>query len=145
MQHPSKALLSLPLLLLLSTAASGQNLYRCGSTFSQTPCGNETAPARKLPSAAASGASAPAASGKELCERTLLNDGTLPDPYSAKIRTLRDKTEVIQYAGQAVAAVRYNLHVNARNSAGAYTGERLYACHLSPDGFRVLQMSQPNQ
>ncbi len=48
--------------------------------------------------------------------------------------------EAIQYAGKAVAARKYHLTINTKNSRGAYTGERAYACYLSEDERRVLKV-----
>jgi hypothetical protein len=120
-------------------AADAQTLYRCGNTYSQTPCAADAASARVPSSAAPDPASGTA--GQELCATDGLAQLAFPDPESTRIRSVnRAGTEVIQYAGKSVVARRYNLLVNTRNVQGAYTGERVYPCYLSEDERRVLKV-----
>lgn len=119
--------------------AHAQALYRCGNTYSQTPCAPDAAPARISGGAAPDAASA--TGGAEVCATDGVARLGLPDPESTRIRAVtRAGTEVIRYADQSVAARRYNLTLNTKNHSGGYVGERVYACFLSEDERRVLKV-----
>lgn len=127
-------------LLLLAASAIAQPLYRCGNTYSQTPCAPEAKPARISSGAAPD--QPEGLQGKELCAAEAPRLLGLPDPYSARIESLaKGETEVIQYAGQPIAARKVHLTINARNSAGAYAGEQAYLCYLSEDERRILRVA----
>jgi hypothetical protein len=116
-----------------------QTLYRCGNTYSQTPCAADAASARV--SAGAAPDAAPGLSGKELCINEGLTQLGFPDPYSTRVGAVtRAGSEAISYAGQAVAVRKYHLTVNAKNSAGVFTGDQVYVCYLSEDERRVLKV-----
>lgn len=135
--HPLSRVIALSAFFAVASHATAQNLYRCGNTFSQTPCGQDAKAVRTAPSTA----SAPSViKGKELCESAAPQSLGLKDPESTRFRTVRGKAEVIQYAGQPVVAVKYAMGVNTRNQYGAYTGEVTYHCFLSEDEQRLLQI-----
>jgi hypothetical protein len=127
-------------LLLVPAHPMAQPLYRCGNTYSQTPCAPDAQPVRVSPGAAPD---QPAGlQGAELCAAEAPRLLGLPDPYSARIESLtKGESEVIRYAGQPIAAHKYHLTINARNAAGAYAGERPYLCYLSEDERRILKVS----
>jgi hypothetical protein len=130
-------------LLLMATAALAQPLYRCGNTYSQTPCAPDARPARISSGAAPD--QPEGLQGQELCAAEAPRLLGMPDPYSARIESLaRGETEVIQYAGQPIAARKVHLTINARNSTGAYAGEQAYLCYLSEDERRILRV-QPSR
>ena len=134
----ARLLLSIALLLPCGFAAA-QQMYRCGNTFSQTPCGPDAA-ARTLPSASApEGASGP--SGYELCAVAARRLHGGPEPETARIERVGDRrSEVIQFSGQPLAAQRYDLSIDARTTNGVFSGPRLFGCWLSEDQRRVLQL-----
>jgi hypothetical protein len=130
-------LLAAPLLL-LPAAAFAQPLYRCGNTYSQTPCAAEAAP-KKLPSGAAPDASS-GPQGKELCSADGIKLLGLPDPESARIgAVVKGGSEVIQYAGKPTVARKYLMTINAKNVYGAYDGDRVFHCFVSEDERRILK------
>lgn len=123
-------------------AAQAQSLYRCGNTFSQTPCAADAASARVSGSAAPD--AAPAAPGGTVCANEGVAQMRFPDPESTRVLAVRKAgTEVIQYAGKPMAARRYNVIFNTRGANGAYLGERAFACYLSEDERRVLKVGAP--
>jgi hypothetical protein len=136
-----KILFAITALLAHIGPACAQKMYKCGSTFSQTPCGPDAA-AKTLPSGAAAD-SLPGLSGYELCVAAA-GKFSGPEPESARIQPLGErKSEVIQYAGKAMAAHRYDLAIDAKTQYGVYSGVRPYSCWLSEDQRRVLQFSAP--
>jgi hypothetical protein len=136
-----KILFALAVLVAHVGPASAQQMYKCGSTFSQTPCGPDAA-AKALPSAAAA-QSPPGLSGYELCVAAA-SKFSGPEPESARIQPLGDrKSEVIQYAGKPMAAHRYDLGIDAKTQYGVYSGVRAHSCWVSEDQRRVLQFSAP--
>ncbi|MBX3621081.1 MAG: hypothetical protein KF891_14015 [Rhizobacter sp.] len=122
-----------------AASAPSQTLYRCGSTYSQTPCAADAAPARISAGAAPD---APAASaGADVCASAGVAQLRFPDPESTRVVSVRKAgTEVIQYAGKSLAARRYDITLNTKGASGAYLGERVYACYLSEDEHRLLQV-----
>lgn len=121
------------------TATLSQQLYRCGNTYSQTPCAPDAAPARI--SADAAPEQAAGSSGKELCASEGVAQMQFSDPQSTRIRSVvKAGAEVIQYAGKPIAARKYHITLNTRNEVGAYVGDRVYLCYLSEDERRVLKV-----
>jgi hypothetical protein len=117
-----------------------QSLYRCGNTYSQVPCAAAASAVRIAPAAAPD--PAPGLQGKELCSALVPRLVRLDDPGSVRIESVvKGDAEVIQYAGQAIATRKYILSVNLANAHGAYVGARPYACFLSEDERRILQVS----
>ena len=142
---PGHTRMKLPLALGLAalctwpTPGAAQQLYRCGNTYSQTPCAPDATPARI--SAGAAPEQAPGASGKDLCASEGVAQLRFPDPESTRIQSVaKSGAEVIQYAGKPIAARKYKLTLNTKNAAGAYTGDRVYVCYLSEDERRVLKV-----
>jgi hypothetical protein len=121
-----------------------QTLYRCGNTYSQTPCAPDAAPARI--SAGAAPEQAAGHSGKDLCATDGVAQMRFPDPDSTRVVAVaQGGAEVIQYAGKPIASRRFNVTLNTKNEVGAYQGERVYACYLSEDERRVLKVELPRR
>ena len=119
--------------------AGAQQLYRCGNTYSQTPCAVDATPARI--SAGTAPEQAPGASGKDLCSSDGVAQLHFPDPDSTRIQSVtKAGSEAIQYAGKPIAARKYHLAINTKDGNGAYTGDRVYVCYLSEDERRVLKV-----
>lgn len=136
-----KKIIALTILLGLSSSVLAQNtLYKCktpegGVMLSDTKCVD----AERTVAANATTKSANAQSGEELCKAAVI--AALPDPDSAKFgSTSIGGYSVITYRGVRVSAKRLNLAVNARNSNGGYTGEKIYPCFVSAQGDRFLML-----
>jgi len=65
----------------------------------------------------------------------------LKDPASAKIEGVgKPEGTTVKVGLQPIAAKKYPVLLNAKNSYGAYAGAKLYYCYLSIDDQRVLQV-----
>lgn len=118
--------------------ASAQQMYKCGNTFSQTPCAPD-AVAKPVQSSAVPDAPA-GLSGYELCAAAARKMANSPEPETARIQPLGERrSEVIQYAGKPIATHRYDLAIDAKTQYGVFSGLQPYACWLSEDQRRVLQ------
>lgn len=119
---------------LAAGAAGAQQLYRCGSTFSQQPCGPD---ATVVPSAGVAQPNplppdVPAGPGveqaaKAACVDRLRRDVTFRDPDSVKVG-LVDRKGVFRHGLLGKPVRVYRLAVNAKNGYGGYTGEQAYMC-----------------
>lgn len=125
-------------LISLTHHASAQQLYRCGNTYSQIPCAADAA--SKSVYSGAAPVQAPGLSGYELCAAHAVKYVASPEPESARTMPMgQRRTEVIKYAGQSVAAHRFDLTVDAKTTYGVYSGPMAYSCWLSEDQARMLQ------
>jgi hypothetical protein len=124
---------------LLPGLAGAQQLYRCGNTFSQTPCGSDAATVR-VPGAAVptSGGNAP---GQACAQRVIA--ATTAQGGSARIVGVQTAgTEVIQYAKQSMAAKLYAVQVARVDGQGRDLGQVTVQCYTSEDDQRVLKVLQ---
>ena len=125
----------------VSTNSMAQAVYRCGNTFSGSPCGADakvviappTAPAKlQEPPAAPAPSDEVVQINKAVCEKR--TRAMLKDPESARIKLVsRGGVALQRMDGKAFYGVSYNMNVNAKNGYGAYTGERLYNCVFALD------------
>ncbi len=185
----SKIRFALALALLPSTfPALSQQLYRCGNTYSQTPCGGDAkeikvqvSPAcqeehtryseaciqhrmRELdkvttPAVSPDGkkAALQVEAAKKLppphpdvveenlrkCESKILR--SLKDPESAKISEGRRAGPSLDYVKgemRTYAAVAYHFKVNAKNSYGGYTGNKLFSCVMDLEEKTILRVNE---
>lgn len=123
------ALIALPLL------AGAQSVYKCGNTFSQTPCGADAKQIGKEPAIPVS-TKLPAdipppadriAANIATCEAK--TRAAMKDPDAAKIKDISRAGVSLQYrSGRAFPGVSYHMNVNGKNSYGGYVGEHLYSC-----------------
>ena len=117
---------------------SAQQMYKCGNTFSQTPCAPD-AVAKPVQSSTAPDAAA-GITGYELCAAAARKMANSPEPETARIQPIGERrSEVIQYAGKPIATHRYDLAIDAKTQYGVFSGLQPYACWLSEDQRRVLQ------
>jgi len=133
---PRSALL---LLCLLPALASAQQLYRCGNTFSQKPCGTDATTVR-VPGAAvpSTGGGSPG----QVCGQRVIASMSAQGG-SAQIDSVQTAgTEVIQYAKQSVAAHLYAVTLSRIDSQGRSLGQVTVQCYLSEDDQRVLWVVQ---
>jgi hypothetical protein len=132
--------------LLLSLCAAtlpvqAQTMYRCGNTYSQTPCSADAKAAKVSPGEAPDKAAR--LQGYELCAAAAPGKAATPEPESARVQPLGQRvSEVIQYAGQPLSTHRYDLTVDAKSQYGVYTGPVAYSCWVSEDQARILQFGR---
>ncbi len=116
-------------------AAQGQSVYKCGNTFSQTPCGADAKQIGVAPEIPLSRELPPdippagdrIAANMATCERE--TRASMKDPEAAKIKDIKRSGVSQQYhRGKTFAGVTYTMNVNGKNSYGGYVGERLYSC-----------------
>lgn len=130
----------LALTLLCSGSVAAQTMYRCGSTYSQTPCG-PAATATRTPSDVPADGPADQQPGAA-CAREAPGQLNVPDPTQLRVlSTSAGRAEVIQYAGQPVAARRFELSISTVSPAGVWLPARGYTCHLSEDQQRLLKFA----
>lgn len=127
----------------LSPALYAQSVYKCGSTYSQAPCGadakqlNTSPPQAKLPTDVVPPDDVVKAN-KVLCEK-LARLG-LKDPEGARITEMkRYGPRRIDFQGVSTA-VLYMFEINAKNSYGGFTGEKTGICLFSLDDKKFLRM-----
>jgi hypothetical protein len=130
---------ALALLSLLPAVCAAQSLYRCGNTYSQTPCAAAASAVRLSPGAAPE---TPAATQpRELCGAATVGVMQLPDANMARVESVvKGNSEAIEYAGKPMVARTYLVTVNVANAYGMYTGPKVHACYLSEDEQRVLKV-----
>lgn len=162
---------------LCAVASHAQKMYRCGNSFSQTPCGeNQKEIVIQTPDPCLSDGNkysmpcltreldASSAKTKEearlkaeelrrkvnehipdlppppgviaanvaLCETETRR--SLKDPDSARIKDVKRGGAANDYfQGKFTPRVSYFLNVNAKNSYGGYTGEKLFSCVFTLD------------
>ncbi|HMS27260.1 MAG TPA: hypothetical protein PKC80_07800 [Burkholderiaceae bacterium] len=125
-------------------------LYKCatpggGTAFQDVPCAgkSETVNVQGSNKQAMDSTSS---SGNGTCEKALFSTQKFNDPYSVQIVSItKSGTDAIPYANTSVVATKYVVIANAKNTNGAYEGEKSYICYTSPDGLRLLQFnSSPN-
>ncbi len=134
--------LVLAALALHSLPAAAQKLYRCGNSFSQTPCAAD-AISKPLPNDTVKGGG-DTKQGHNACVEMMRKSLNLPDSHTVTIESAkRGKTETIQYAEQTLVARTYIVSAAIRNAMGNKTGEQTTMCYLSEDEQRVLKVAAP--
>jgi len=129
---------ALGLALLAPLPSLAQPMYRCGNTFSQTPCASDARTVTVRPNPVST--PPPGLRGKELCADEVPRQLRLPDPASTRILSVtRQDAEAIQVLGQPQFARKYTVVLNTKNALGAYTGDTPYACYLNETETRVLK------
>lgn len=138
MNHSLHRMAGLLAMAALAAPVIAQPLYRCGSTYSQTPCGPEATATRTFADTVAdrpAGSQAGAACATHAPQ--VLN---VPDPTALRVvSTSASRAEVIQYSGQPVVALRYDLSISTVSPAGVWLAARPYTCFLSEDQQRILR------
>jgi hypothetical protein len=126
-------------LMAVPTTGRSQVTYRCGNTYSQTPCAVDAKPSPITGTAAPD--AAPGPTGAQVCRSSAVDALRLVDPEAARIRSVvKAGAQAIEYAGKPTVAHRYDMIINAKNLNGAYAGDRLFACFLSEDERRFLKV-----
>lgn len=130
--------------LLVALPAAAQQMYRCGSTFSQQPCGaGQQVIGSPPPSASAPVPDVPASpeiqdKARSQCLARLMQDVAFKDPESVRVRSV-ERRALAPITGTNQWARWYVITANAKNSHGGYTGDSPYLCFTDPkDETRVL-------
>ncbi len=139
----------LPVLAIWSACAFGQPMYRCGSTFSQQPCGPDATeikghggPQPSMPQGP--GEPEKVARMKALCREMLIQAPSWKDRDSLKIGEIRrGKADVKTIDGAPQVVRLYLTTVNGKNSYGAYTGDKPAVCYANEHETRVLDLLTP--
>jgi hypothetical protein len=133
---------ALLLVVLMSDSAPAQQMYKCGSTYSQVPCDAAAQPTRIYKDTQPN----PPAGlrGRELCRYLTPRAANLKDPFSAVVEQVAGPVgAVVRIGSDVIEAKRFDVMLNAKNSYGAYVGARPYGCFLSVDERRLLHLQSP--
>lgn len=135
-------------LLAACAAAGAQTMYRCGNTFSQTPCGSDAkagvTPRGENGGGAASTADAGAARPRaQPCLAELAQRVGVEGPGALKIGRMEGpKVEAIDVKGEKLVVRTYEFTALTRNAYGGQTPAASFTCHLSEDEQRVVRLSE---
>lgn len=123
--------------------AQAQHLYRCGNNFSQVPCGEDAKPSPSYKGFAApikGGESDRTSNMKAACIEWLRSMPAWKDRDSVKVQNVsRGKADVKTIDGVPAVIVRYTASVNAKNSYGGYTGEKLAVCYANEQETKIVE------
>lgn len=130
------------LALALAGPADAQQLYKCGNTFSQQPCG---ADATVIPSAGVAQPTGPvdAATQRAIeadCRSWVTRVPPWKDRDSVKVGTIF-RSDAVSRDGRLVRA--YRVMVNGKNSYGGYEGERPFVCYADEKTAKVVDLYVP--
>lgn len=130
------------LIIVFSSNASHAQVYKCGNSFSQTPCSNEAKQLSGItskPSEPNNQHKARTENIKAECDRWIRSLPGWKDPDSVKHDGIfRGKQEVRNIHGTPLIVVPYYASVNAKNSYGAYAGARPYVCYANQGETRII-------
>lgn len=138
------SLFTVATLLLIPVCVGAQTIYRCGNTFSKTPCGvgasefavvqddaPKVAPVKVDP--------IKVDAMKAECLSMIRNRPQWKDRDSLKISNpLRMPSETRQVDGASVSVIPYHAFVNAKNSYGAYAGDRSAFCYANETETKIV-------
>lgn len=123
-------------------SAQAQHLYRCGNNFSQVPCGDDAKPSPSYKGFAApiKGSEGDRTSAmKAACIQWLRSMPAWKDRDSVKVENVnRGKADVETIDGAPTVIIRYTASVNAKNSYGGYTGEKLAVCYANEQETKII-------
>lgn len=132
------------LMIVVVFAPSAQSqVFRCSVegkvVFSDKPCGADSKQIRATP--AVGSEPPPAPRWGDACLAQLHQWVKFKDPDSIKIGGVADAgADTTKVAGKTIVVKKFTLHINAKNSFGAYTGEEPHFCETSVDGYRVISI-----
>ena len=132
--------------LLAVTAQSTHAVFKCGNTYSQTPCASDAIKLGIDSTPNSTSSLAPNTSPEQveknikLCERALREVPSWKDRDSLKISPIKrlPKTMVVQIKSQKREAILYVSSINGKNSYGAYQGEKFAACYFDLKDEKLL-------
>lgn len=151
-------MMTLRMLALIVSFAAGpvlaQTMYRCGNNYSQTPCGadakkvdivvpqkSNSSVSRKLKDESTDEIKAKTV---ELCKAAVI--ARLKDPESARFSGIERSNSLERRIplpdGPLLKTSGVNGYVNAKNSMGGYTGNKLFFCSVDYETeSKVLEVS----
>ncbi|UZZ64524.1 hypothetical protein [Curvibacter phage PCA1] len=135
-------------LLLLPACVGAQTMYRCGNTFSQQPCGSDAKPIATVGVVQPERAADPAKVSvmQTQCEQWVREKPSWKDRESVKTSMpTRNKLETRTVNGVGQIVVSYRVLVNAKNSYGAYQGEKTYTCYANRDESKIIDLQMPDE
>lgn len=140
-----RSLLAAAALLSFCAAAGAQTMYRCGNTFSQTPCGGD-AKAGPVPRGG-EGAPANAAEAARMrarpCLAELAQRVGVDGPAALNIGRMEGpRVEAIEIKGEKLVVRTFEFTALARNAYGGQSPGARFTCHLSEDEQRVVRLSE---
>lgn len=123
-------------------------MYRCGNTFSQQPCGSDAKAIATVGVVQPETALTPAkiAAMQSECQQWVRDKPSWKDRDSVKTSVpVRGKLDARTVNGVAQLVVPYRALVNAKNSYGAYQGEKTYICYASRDESKIVDLQMPDE
>lgn len=126
-----------------------QTMYRCGNTFSQTPCGPNSSTSlipKSGGSTTVADHKARVQEMKAICAELVRGLPAWKDASSVVLDGVyRGKAEVRTIHGQPLVVIPYYAMADGKNSYGAYPGKRPYACYANESETRIVDFYQPGQ
>jgi hypothetical protein len=134
-------------LLAACAAAGAQTMYRCGNTFSQTPCGSDAksaaVPRSESGGVAGSGEAGAVKPRAQPCLAELAQRVGVEGPGALKIGRMEGpKVEAIDVKGEKLVVRTYEFTALTRNAYGGQTPAATFTCHLSEDEQRVVRLNE---
>jgi hypothetical protein len=133
--------------LTLAGACAAQTMYRCGNSFSQTPCAPDAKPmgVAKTEKVMAMVDVPPAddvvAANKATCAGAAT--GRLKDPESARVGSvIRIGALMLPRDGKTQPVVLYQVGINAKNGFGGYAGESQWRCYFNSNESALISISE---
>lgn len=129
--------------------SDAQTMYRCGSTFSQTPCGTDAKEVR------AAGVGQPVivppvppidearrATLARICTEVIKTIPAWKDRDSLRITppTRSEVGVVREVGGRRIPVIPWDSQVNGRNSFGGYTGDKAATCYFDMAETKVVDL-----
>lgn len=131
--------------LLFAAPVVAQTVYRCGSTYSATPCGEGQKELKVMTPSSSGGRKYKPVDDLATDEMKAGDEKScfdavrarLKDPDSAKFSGV--SRAVYEAApGSRQTIVMYSGYVNAKNSYGGYVGPKLFSCELSAESKKAF-------
>lgn len=142
MSRSARTALAAGLALAAVTAGHAQALYKCGNTYTQTPCEYQGRPARINADAQPTAPAAP--HGRELCRAAVTSAVPPIEPQRSAIdRVGAPVPDLLRIGDQVIEARRIDVFINAGTPQGAAAGLTPYRCYLSTDEKRLLRLVAP--
>lgn len=115
-------------------------VYRCGNTFSESPCGEDAVKHEIFgeDSESLKGLDDKAA---DTCLTGIIRAGLLGNPENPRVvPTSRRKSEIVDFKGSKLMGTRIQVAISEMNpNTGVYIAGKQYQCVLTPDLERVLK------
>jgi hypothetical protein len=130
-------------LLVASAAGAAQTMYRCGNTFSQTPCSGQagSAPAPRADAGAPAAPGATARTRAAPCLAEAAQRVGVADAAALRVGPITGpRVQAIDVRGSKLVVRTYEFSALARNAYGGEAAGAAFTCHLSEDEQRVVQL-----